>query len=66
MKLSQWKALQPKATFETWLADVNRELYLICGLGHEDLLDFDTRKAFDAGVKPCACAKKIIRAAKTF
>ena len=55
-----------KKTFEDWLIEVNRELNKLCGMGHEDIPDWDYWCAWDDNVNPKQAAKYAFQAAELF
>lgn len=47
-------------TFETWMKKVNRVVVQTCGLGVEDIPDYDYWSNWDAGVSPEETAKEAL------
>jgi len=52
--------------FEQWFARVAREMNLLCGMGPDDLPDYDYWSAFEDGENPCDCAEMAVAAAKDY
>lgn len=50
-------------TFEEWKAAVNRSVMAICGLGADDLPDYDYYMAWKANFSPEKVAKAALKAA---
>ena len=46
--------------FETWMAEVDRRLVLACGMGVDDLPDYNYRDAFDEGISPKEIANEAL------
>lgn len=52
-----------KLTFEEWMAEVNRLMVGKCGMGSEDLPDWNYRDAYNDGLTPNQAANQAINAA---
>ena len=54
-------------TYEEWLSEVNRHVQeQTGGFGIDDLVDYDTRSAYDEGMAPVEAAEAIIENDGTF
>ncbi len=52
-------------SFDQWMALVNTNLFMLCGMDADMLPDYTYSKAFKAGRTPWAAAKAALRYAKT-
>jgi len=69
----QWAALKAKisavpggAAYSAWMKKVDAIIVKKCGLGADDLPDFNYLDAFEDGFSPAAAAKEAIKWAKDF
>ena len=53
-----------KQTFEEWYAEVDQWVIRKCGLGPDDLPDWNYRDAYEDGIRASLAAAQAIRAAK--
>lgn len=58
--------MKPKRTFDQWQELVNCWIIARCGLGIEDLPDYDYQAAYRANRDPEAVAKAVIKAARDY
>jgi|13_taG_2_1085334.scaffolds.fasta_scaffold00939_8 hypothetical protein len=57
----------PNLTYEQWLSEVNLHVQdQTGGFGIDDLVDYATRSAYDAGMEPIEAAEAIIENDGTF
>jgi hypothetical protein len=47
-------------SFETWMKQVNRTIFQSCGLGVEDIPDYDYWSNWNAGVSPEQTAEEAL------
>lgn len=52
--------MSQEISFEAWLKQVNRIVFQTCGLGVEDIPDYDYWSNWDAGVSPKETAEEAL------
>jgi hypothetical protein len=55
-----------RLSFDDWMVQVTRVMVKSCGMGPDDLPDYNYRDCYDAGYSAFECAQEAIDAAKDY
>lgn len=61
-----WYTLFMEKTFEQWMEEVNVALVSMCGMGSEDLPDWNYWDAWDDGISPKSAAADVLEEAEYY